>query len=430
VQAYDLGIYTFFSSIVLGGIVLTQGTKHATTMLEEDPLLAALWATELTLTLCLAIAGLSLPRRPDVFNTDGKMIDRMYTVSAFRRFNFSWPSNILTTASKKKNLDLADLGRLDHFTRAAEVSADWKRRNYKHRLWISVILAHKSAFVLQWGLTLCSSVLNFAPQWVILQLLRILETREPGSRNGLDVWIWVVWLFVAIISQAWIESYIFWLSWAELTIPVRAQLSALIFEKAMRRKDVKGSEKAKTKPENDGPAVETPTAATPKPAVEEDDETHVKKSKQSTVNLIGVDAKRVGDFVAYQSLFPGSVFKLAVSLSFLVSLLGWKALLAGFSAMLAIMPINIHFSKLYSAAQDRLMKVRDEKMEVVTEALQGIRQIKFSALEPEWEKKIGSVRERELTAIWDVYRRDTMLIACWVTSPILLSAISLLSTHG
>lgn len=424
VQAYDLGIYTFFSSITLGGIVLTLGTKHARSLLQEGPLLASLWAVELALTASLAIASLSLPRRPDVFK-DGHMVDRMYTVSAFSRFNFSWPSGVLTLASKKKNLDMADLSRPDHYTRAAEVSADWKRRDYKHRLWISAILAHKGALVLQWVLTLCSSVLNFAPQWVILQLLRILETREPGSRNGLEVWVWVIWLFVAIVSQAWLESYIFWLSWAELTIPVRAQLSALVFEKAMRRKDVKGSEKSKKAPEGDAPVGESPATETSKPADAEDDEEEVKKSKQNTVNLIGVDAKRVGDFAAYQNLFPGSVFKLIVSLSFLVSLLGWKSLLAGFSAMVAIMPVNIHFSKLYSAAQDRLMKVRDEKMEVVTEALQGIRQIKFSALEPEWEKKIGSVRERELTAVWDVYRRDTMLIACWVTSPILLSAISL-----
>jgi hypothetical protein len=34
-------------------------------------------------------------------------------------------------------------------------------------------------------------------------------------------------------------------------------------------------------------------------------------------------------------------------------------------------PVNIYFSRRYSAAQDRLMKVRDVKMGVVTEALQG-----------------------------------------------------------
>jgi hypothetical protein len=48
------------------------------------------------------------------------------------------------------------------------------------------------------------------------------------------------------------------------------------------------------------------------------------------------------------------------------------------------------------------MEVRDEKMGVVTEALQGIRQIKFAALERRWESKIGNVRTRELGELWNV----------------------------
>ncbi len=201
----------------------------------------------------------------------------------------------------------------------------------------------------------------------------------------------------------------------------------------MRRKDVKGTGKSGKKavsaetadPTIAGPVGESTAADRPEVNEEEDELESVKKSKQGTVNLIGVDSKRVADFCAYQNLFPGSLFKLVVSLAFLASLLGWKSLLAGFSSMIAIMPINIYFSKRYSDAQDRLMKVRDEKLEVVTEALQGIRQIKFSALEPEWEKKVGSVREKELKCVWDVFMSDTVLIGCWVTSPIALSAISL-----
>ncbi|KAK0746383.1 P-loop containing nucleoside triphosphate hydrolase protein [Schizothecium vesticola] len=427
VTTYDLGIYTFFSALLLGGIVFTQSSAIAERLLENDILSAWLWSAELSLSLCLAVAGLSIPRRPDVFK-NGEMIDRMNTVSAFDRFTFSWPASVLALASKKKNLDLIDLSRPDHNTRAADVSADWKRRSGQHRLWVSLIVVHKWAFVLQWSLTFVSSILNFAPQWVILQLLRSLEARTPGSEHGLDIWIWVIWLLVAVISQSWLESYIYWLSWAELTIPVRAQLAALIFEKAMRKKDAKGADKTMdANLGSDEPSTTPGAAAKDKKGKTGggDDEDKMKKSKQGTVNLIGVDAKRVGDFSAYQYLFPSSVFKLVISLAFLVSLLGWKALLSGFSAMLAIMPVNIFFSKLYASAQDRLMKVRDEKLEVVTEALQGIRQIKFSALEPEWEKKIGQVRERELEAIWDVYWRDTALIACWITSPLLLSAISL-----
>lgn len=424
VTTYDLGIYTFFSALLLGGVVFTQASATAERLLENDILSAWLWSAELTLSICLAVAGLSIPRRPDVFK-NGEMIDRMYTVSAFSRFNFSWPANVLALASKKKNLDLVDLTRPDHNTRAADASADWKRRSGQHRLWISLIVVHKWAFVLQWSLSFVSSILNFAPQWVILQLLRSLEARTPGSEHGPDIGIWVIWLLVSVISQSWLESYIYWLSWAELTIPVRAQLAALVFEKAMRKKDSKGADKTKdANIESDEPDAAAKDKKG-KTGGGGDDDDKAKKSKQGTVNLIGVDAKRVGDFSAYQYMFPSSVFKLVISLAFLVNLLGWKALLSGFSAMLAIMPVNIIFSKLYASAQDRLMKVRDEKLEVVTEALQGIRQIKFSALEPEWEKKITQVRERELEAVWDVYWRDTALIACWITSPLLLSAISL-----
>src|SRR3569833_3135527 len=193
----------------------------------------------------------------------------------------------------------------------------------------------------------------------------------------------------------WLENYVFWLSWAQITIPIRSQLSALIFEKAMRRKDVKGTGKSEKKaadaadtpapagaPESTTAAPAEGSTAPDRPEVAEEDESEaLKKSKQGTVNLIGVDGKRVADFCSYQNFFPGSVFKLIVSLTFLVSLLGWKPLGAGFICMAAIMPVNIFFSKRYSNAQDRLMKLRDEKLEVVTEALQGIRQIKFSALE-------------------------------------------------
>ncbi|KAL2165366.1 hypothetical protein VTH06DRAFT_664 [Thermothelomyces fergusii] len=416
VQAYDLGLYTFFAATLLAGILFSLGSRIGEDLWYSAPLLFALRAAELVSSISLATSALCIPRRPDVFY-QGELVDRMWTASALSRFTWSWASGLLDLASRKKDLDLEDLPRPDQFVRAASVSASWKaQKNAGRRLWQALILAHFKPLALQWFVTLIASILNFAPQWVILQLLRYLETREPGDGRELEAWMWVVWLGIVIIAQGWVETYVWWLGYADLQIPVRAQLSALIFEKSMRRKDVKGADDLKKK------AAEDMSTA---PEEEEESEEQLKKSKQSTVNLIGVDAKRVSDFSAFQNLFPGSLFKLIVSLAFLLNLLGWKALLGGFSAMLAIMPVNIFFSKRYSDAQDRLMKVRDEKMEVVTEALQGIRQIKFSALEPEWEAKIGAVRGRELRAVWSVFVNDTMLIGCWVTSPILLAAISL-----
>lgn len=433
VTAYDLGLWSFFSCLVLTAVLAIQDNDVALLLLKQGANgIFALRVVEIVAAVCLAIASLSIPRRPNVFH-QGQPVDRLYTESAWSRYNWSWPAYLLRQAGKKNNLDLEDLPRPDHYTRSKETTADWESRNFTGPLWISIIAAHKWLFALQWLLTFFTAFLNLAPQWVVLQLLNLLERQQNHERLGYEAWVWVILIAVALLIQQWVESYVYWLSWAQLSVPIRAQLSALIFQKSMRRKDVKEASKKKeassssTEPNIAGPIGEATTADRPdvNEIEEEDEAEQIKKSKQSTVNLIGVDAKRIADFAAFNNIFPGSLCKLIVSLAFLLELLGWQALVAGFSTMLAVMPVNIYFSKRYSEAQDRLMKVRDEKMEVVSEALQGIRQIKFSALEPQWEKKIGEVRERELTCVWSAFTNDVMLIGCWITSPVLLAAVSL-----
>lgn len=441
VQSYNLGLHSFLSALILAVILLAQGTLVFEHLLANFPAHFALRIVEIAAVVGLAAASLCIPRRPEVYDQDGKPIDASYTVSALSRFTWGWPHPLLQLAGKRNQLDLDDLPRPDHSTRAAELAADWKRRDSKQPLWLALLSAHKAAMARQWVLTLITSFLNFGPQWVILQLLRILETRTSRENYALNVWMWVIWLGFVVIAQSWVESHVFWTSAAELSVPLRSQLSALIFEKSMKKKDVKGTGRSANKKAAEtasapvGSAEPTVAAANAvsdapdKPDIpqqeEEDTAEALLKSKQGTVNLIGVDTKRISDFGMFQFMFPGSLFKLIVSLGFLVSLLGWQSLLAGFSTMLAIMPVNIFFSKRYAAAQDKLMKVRDDKLAVVNEALQGIRQIKFSALEPEWEKKINDVRETELKSVWNVFKADTALLACWVTSPIALAAASL-----
>ena len=144
-----------------------------------------------------------------------------------------------------------------------------------------------------------------------------------------------------------------------------------------------------------------------------------------TINLVGVDAKRISDFCSYAYIFPGTVTKLIVSMTFLETLIGWKALLAGLFTFSLTIPINIYAATKYNNAQGDLMKLRDQKMAVVTEALQGIRQIKFSALEKEWEKRIGDKRAEELATQRRVFIYDTCLITLWIFGPVALSAVSL-----
>lgn len=210
----------------------------------------------------------------------------------------------------------------------------------------------------------------------------------------------------------------FWLSWCELLVPVRNVLSAIIVEKSMRRKNAKSVRKS------DDAEAESKDGGNKAEGDEEEDVPSL-QSQQGIVNLIGVDAKRVSDFAAYQLFFPSSIARFAIGIWFLVSLLGWLPVLAGLGALALIMPLNIYFTKLYTAAQDRLMKVRDQKLALVNECLLGMRQIKFSALESQWGDRIHAMREKELKAIWDAFKADAALYGSWFGSPIVLAAASL-----
>ncbi|KAM3068375.1 hypothetical protein ACMFMG_009513 [Clarireedia jacksonii] len=426
-KSYTIGTYTLVSSVCLFAVLLFQDGLLAQDDSAEGTFgpTAMFWLriSQLVLAISAAFSAVTFPRRPHV-TYDAHPVDGMLSVSALEKYTFSWCSRVLALATKNKRLELSDLPKMDHNTRAKDLSQAWAENEHPRSLWIEVFLAHKSPFIIQWILTLFQAFGNFAPQFVIFKILQILENRQPGDTVSFDACIWVVTLFIVTNAGEWVESWLFWISWAELAIPIRSQLSAQIFQKAMRRKDVKGAARTgkKATPETSEPAQTS--AAPDKPEEDEEDDSDP-KGKQSTVNLIGVDAKRVSDFCSYNNYFPGAVFKLTVSFTFLIMIIGWKSLLAGILAMSLTIPINIYFSKRYSAAQDRLMKIRDLKMAVVTEALQGIRQIKFSALENNWGNKIGLVRKRELDEQWSVYLNDTALLFCWITSPIALAAVSL-----
>jgi ABC-type bacteriocin/lantibiotic exporter with double-glycine peptidase domain len=70
--------------------------------------------------------------------------------------------------------------------------------------------------------------------------------------------------------------------------------------------------------------------------------------------------------------------------------------LIGLAAVLVFFPIQ-HFSeKAVVTAQDGLMKARDERTALMNEVLNGIRMLKFMAWERPFEKRIHTIRAKEL----------------------------------
>ncbi|MCJ1306471.1 hypothetical protein MMC25_000114 [Agyrium rufum] len=403
----------------------------------------ALIVTQNVLALTSLFSHLSVKRRPDVFDSDGRPIDGQFTGSVLNRMTFAWASPVLSYAKAHRGLNLEDLPNIAEYTRSNVLQQRFYDGRRFSRLWRTIVWNFRWAFFKQVVLVVTIGVVQFGPQWSMLHLLRLLEERSPGASVNPTAWFWVATLGLTMLFTSWVESWLFFTIWAELGIPIRALLGILVFSKATRRKDVKGVSNLKgTETEepnlqgggDSGPTNEESVRLGEDPTIASDsskekkgehEEEDAQKLRQATINLVGVDAQRISTFCTFVYIFPGVATKLTVSMIFLNSLIGWKSLLAGLVTFAVSTPFNIWVSNNYNSAQSDLMKFRDQKMAVVTEALQGIRQIKFSALERQWQARIGEKREQELTTQWRVFKFDTALIGIWILGPVMLSAVSL-----
>ncbi|KAF3483947.1 multidrug resistance-associated protein 13 [Arthroderma uncinatum] len=385
-------------------------------------LVFAIWGMLLTQATALTVEPFStkrydlgmfsLPRRPDVYK-DGKLVDQQFTRTLFGRVSFIWAGPLLQFAIKNRRLEVDDLPALDHATRSRTLREVFdKARKKGEKLWRTLIRIYAFPLMSQAFLVTCSASLSFVPQYCLLKILRSLEQRGTNLWDPVEAWIWVFALGGSTLLASTIESWLFWLSQYQLGIPVYEQLSAVVFAKSMRRKDVKGAQKADE-------TAEPGSSAMP------DDDEDAKKTRQATINHVAVDANRVADFAAYNCFVILIIVKVTITVIFLSNLIGWKALCSGLLVSLLITPLNIYTAGKYTISQKALMKHRDRKMGVISEALQGIRQIKFSAIEHQWEQKIFDVREAELKAQWQAFIYDILLITIWIIGPVMLSAVSL-----
>ncbi|QDS68680.1 hypothetical protein FKW77_002237 [Venturia effusa] len=387
----------------------------------------SLTATSAVLSVCGFFICVTYPRRPQLF-FQGKPVDGCWTVSAFMGYTYSWPSGLLALSATGKELEYGDMPILDHHFRTRQLFDSYQRVKHRGSPLKALFLSHWVQILRQHVLTAVDALLMVAPQYAMYRLLRLLEQRDSGADIANEAYFWVVGLGIFIAAGGFSNNWMWWVCYS-LNISIRAQLSGLIFAKSMRRKDIKGVVAAK----EDETAVEfdpeeadhaQPQAQPEKPETSaEDIEESINKTRQGVVNLIGVDATRVSQFSTVMNMFLGATSRLTLSFVFLGKLLGWVPLVSGIAVQLMTLPLNIYFSKKYTDGQKVLMEQRDRKLAVINEALGGMRQIKFAALERQWQKRIMDVREDELRALWKNFLYDVVLITLWLAGPVLLSAV-------
>ncbi|XP_076072760.1 multidrug resistance-associated protein 1-like isoform X1 [Mytilus galloprovincialis] len=141
------------------------------------------------------------------------------------------------------------------------------------------------------------------------------------------------------------------------------------------------------------------------------------------VNLMAVDAQRFMDLMTYFHTIWSGPFQIALSLYFLWQLLG-PSILAGFGVMVLLIPINAVIAKKNRDLQMKQMRLKDSRIKLMNEVLNGIKVLKLYAWEPSFEKQILDIRNKELVVLRRMAYLNAVVSFTWTTAPFLVSLVT------
>ncbi|BFZ17907.1 hypothetical protein BsWGS_20945 [Bradybaena similaris] len=143
------------------------------------------------------------------------------------------------------------------------------------------------------------------------------------------------------------------------------------------------------------------------------------------VNLMSVDAQRFMDLTTYIHTIWSGPLQICLALYFLWQTLGPSAL-AGIAVMVLLIPINAviaHKSRKYQTVQ---MKLKDSRIKLMNEILNGIKVLKLYAWEGSFQEKVLEIRNQELVVLRKMAILNALAVFFWTCAPVLVS----LTTFG
>ncbi|OJJ42786.1 hypothetical protein ASPZODRAFT_155051 [Penicilliopsis zonata CBS 506.65] len=357
---------------------------------------------------------LTVSRRPDVYR-DGKVVDQEMTGSLFSRWSLNWVEAV-RQAGDKETLETTDFPALptEVCTQHGTEAFDDIILNDSLPLWMRLTWQFRKPLLVQWGSILITNFFDVAPSFAALQLLRHLEARGDNlDAPDPDAWKYVLAILAAELSSQLGDSRVNWWEIGTIVVPLRSTLAGVMYRKLLRR------------------SLHTDDSHHHDDNHQDTDESEEKEEKnaEDVVNMFAVDCEQIAEFAAMTAQYVNTAGKFAVTSVFLFFLMGWESLCAGLLGIVLLFPINRALSSRYGKKQTELMKIRDHRTAVTTEALHGIRQIKFSASEDQWARRLGEIRDRELHVLWKTRLDSLYMTIASEFTPIALTALSL-STYA
>ncbi|KAL3981708.1 multi drug resistance-associated protein (MRP) [Acanthocheilonema viteae] len=141
------------------------------------------------------------------------------------------------------------------------------------------------------------------------------------------------------------------------------------------------------------------------------------------VNLMSVDVQRFQDIASFIMLFWSAPFQILLAIYFLWRLFG-IAVIAGLTVLFATIPLTSYISLRMKSCQGRQMKLRDERLKLMSEILNGIRIIKLYAWEKSMQKLVLEIREKEIAVLREIALYNAAISLTWSCAPFLVAIVT------
>ncbi|KAL5522541.1 hypothetical protein ACEPAG_8557 [Sanghuangporus baumii] len=340
----------------------------------------------------------------------------MIGASLWETLLFSYTTRVVKLGYSSEGLAITDLPILPGEMRASTIFARMKAACRKYRLrhtrpgsgWqlaYRLLRANGKGFALFVSGALVISVLFYGPMLFMQELVSYLES-DLEERDPEWGWVYGVGLFMSSIILALVIEQIWSLA---LTNPqVKIRMNTLLFAKTLVRKDVTSAAVSSDKATKSGPKVG---------AVEDF------SSKAQIMTLMTTDVDRVAEFVWHFYTLIDSPAEITIGALFLYKILGISGL-TGLAVACLFLPINNYAGRIIVRVQERLMRVRDERVTIMNEVLGAMRMLKFMAWERNFENRIMKIREQELKYQFSTYKIQLLFVTVWNISPLLVTLVA------
>ena len=273
----------------------------------------------------------------------------------------------MLSLGNKRPLNPVDLPQLSHCDRSEvvydRIEEKWEEtKKTNPSLFKSMAKSFGLPFCLAAVLKLIHDICQFVGPIMLSRITDFLEDTDPSLPKSRGYMYGVIMFVAALIQSLCLRNY-FYLCF-RTGLRLRSSCVTMVYNKSLR--------------------LSTASRA--------------QYSQGEIMNLMEVDSQKFQDITSYLQTIWSGPFQIIGSLILLWQQLNW-ATLSGVAVMIVMIPFTRFISRKLAGIQRELMKVKDDRINTTSEALEGIKLIKLQAWERSFLQRIGGIRTNELSVL-------------------------------